>query len=104
MQNDQTPMTKEEAEELMKKVFREHREKQKQKKPMYLQHMRCKQSERGGLYLLAFLFIFVCIPTCILNGLTLSNGIGLFILLFFGSMHFYAGFINKETVLAWTDD
>lgn len=71
-------------------------------KLMYLDYKRSKQSDRGAFYLLAFVLIFIGIPS-LLAGLTFSNCIGVFIATFFGSIDLYEGWITEETVIAYTE-
>jgi hypothetical protein len=72
-------------------------------KLMYLEYMRSKQSDKGAAYILAFLFILVGLPS-LATGLTFGDCIGLFMLVFFGSMHIYNGWITTDTVNAWTEN
>ncbi len=71
-------------------------------KLMFLDYMQSKHSHRGAFYLLIILFTLFVIPALLTAGLTFWNCIGVFLIMFFGSIHLYEGWLTEETVHAWT--
>lgn len=95
--------TKEEHQAELERLIIEYREKHRPMKLMHLGYKDSKQTQRGAFYMCMLLLISFAIPSLSI-GITWHNAIGIFLLAFFGSLHFYEGWITEETVNAWVTD
>lgn len=100
-------MTNEEAAKFTRKLIIdykliEYKQKEKQKELMHLKFLPSKQIHKNIFYILVFTFIYAVIPSLYIQ-ITFTNVVATFFISFFMTINFYDGFVDKRTILAWTE-